>query len=178
MIDYDKVKARLRERAIFGTATTEQAADAITALQAELSATQKREHDANVAAMNNLRRAEAAETAFAEVEKECERLRGVLRKRTAEADESDERAYKAETALAEARTVQAAAKPAVVAAIASQISEGLGAVLRKFCDSEAAGRARASLHAMPKSEWSTLIYMLADASADATLRALAEGEEA
>lgn len=38
MTDYDELKARLRDRTIFGTATTEQAADAITALQARVAA--------------------------------------------------------------------------------------------------------------------------------------------
>lgn len=70
-------------------------------------------------------------------------------------------------------TVQEAAKVRVKAAIAEQISEGIGAVLRKFCDSADAIRAREHLHRMPESDWNTLIDMLAEESASAALRAIA-----
>ncbi len=70
-------------------------------------------------------------------------------------------------------TVQEAAKVRVKAAIAEQISEGIGAVLRKFCDSADAIRAREHLHRMPESDWKTLIDMLAEESASAALRAIA-----
>lgn len=58
-------------------------------------------------------------------------------------------------------------------AIAEQISEGLGATLRKFCDSPEAKQARHYLHAMPKSDWNTLIGMLSEESAGAARAALA-----
>ena len=58
-------------------------------------------------------------------------------------------------------------------AIAEQISEGLGATLRKFCDSPEAKQARHYLHAMPESDWNTLIGMLAEESAGAARAALA-----
>ena len=70
-------------------------------------------------------------------------------------------------------TVQEAAKVRVKAAIADQISEGIGAVLRKFCDSPDAAAARQYLHKMPESDWNTLIDMLAEESASAALRAIA-----
>lgn len=44
---------------------------------------------------------------------------------------------------------------------ADQISEGLGAFLRKFCDSEASKLARYYLHEMPKDEWNQMVLMLA-----------------
>lgn len=44
---------------------------------------------------------------------------------------------------------------------ADQISEGLGAFLRKFCDSEASKLARYYLHEMPKDEWNQMALMLA-----------------
>lgn len=48
-----------------------------------------------------------------------------------------------------------------IEAAADQISEGLGAFLRKFCDSEASKRARYYLHEMPKDEWNQMALMLA-----------------
>ena len=54
-------------------------------------------------------------------------------------------------------------------AIAPQLSEGIGAILRKFCDSDDAAKARHHLHAMPDADWKTLIDMLADASSSAVL---------
>lgn len=48
-----------------------------------------------------------------------------------------------------------------IEAAADQISEGLGAFLRKFCDSEASKRARYYLHEMPKAEWNQMALMLA-----------------
>ena len=72
-----------------------------------------------------------------------------------------------------APTAQEAAKVRVKAAIADQISEGIGAVLRKFCDSPDAAAARQYLHKMPESDWNTLIDMLAEESASAALRAIA-----
>ena len=63
--------------------------------------------------------------------------------------------------------VEAAAK----AAAAPQISEGIGAFLRKFCDSEAAGNARHYLHAMPGHEWSALVDALAEDASYAALKA-------
>ena len=63
----------------------------------------------------------------------------------------------------------------VKAAIAPQLSEGIGAILRKFCDSPASARARTALHDMPDSDWKTLIDMLADASASAALAAIRAG---
>lgn len=48
-----------------------------------------------------------------------------------------------------------------IEAAADQISEGLGAFLRKFCDSEASKRARYYLHEMPKGEWNQMALMLA-----------------
>lgn len=51
----------------------------------------------------------------------------------------------------------------VRAAVEAQISEGIGAILRKFCDSPQAALARRDLHAMPQSDWNTLVTMLADA---------------
>lgn len=58
-------------------------------------------------------------------------------------------------------------------AIATQLSEGLGAILRKFCDSTAAMQARHYLHAMPNSDWNTLITMLSEEIAKASRAALA-----
>ena len=55
----------------------------------------------------------------------------------------------------------------LVEAIRPQISEGIGAILRKFCDSPEATKARTALHAMPDSDWNCLIDMLAQASAEA-----------
>lgn len=72
-----------------------------------------------------------------------------------------------------APTAQEAAKVRVKAAIADQISEGIGAVLRKFCDSPDAAAARQYLHKMPERDWNTLIDMLAEESASAALRAIA-----
>ena len=60
-------------------------------------------------------------------------------------------------------------RAALIAAIKPQLSEGIGAILRKFCDSPAAVVARDYLHRMPDSDWETLTYMLAEAAADATL---------
>lgn len=48
-----------------------------------------------------------------------------------------------------------------IEAAADQISEGLGAFLRKFCDSEASKRARYYLHEMPKDERNQMALMLA-----------------
>lgn len=62
------------------------------------------------------------------------------------------------------------------AAAAEQISEGLGAILRKFCDSAKAGKARAALHAMPENEWGILVNMLAEESSRAALTAALHGE--
>lgn len=56
--------------------------------------------------------------------------------------------------------------------IAPQLSEGIGAILRKFCDSHEALKARTALHAMPEGDWNTLIDMLSDAAADAAVRDL------
>src|SRR5690554_2007959 len=47
----------------------------------------------------------------------------------------------------------AAVDGAMVHRAQEQISEGLGAYLRKFTDSEAAMRAREYLHKMPSGEW-------------------------
>ena len=54
-------------------------------------------------------------------------------------------------------------------AIAPQISEGIGAILRKFCDSDQAAKARTYLHDMPQADWNILIDMLSDAAASAVL---------
>lgn len=59
----------------------------------------------------------------------------------------------------------------VARAIADQISEGLGAILRKFCDSTDAKLAREHLHKMPPEEWATLTTMLAEAATTAALAA-------
>ena len=75
--------------------------------------------------------------------------------------------------------IDAPAPPAPLAvdplheAIATQLSEGLGAILRKFCDSTAAMQARHYLHAMPDSDWNTLITMLSEEIAKASRAALA-----
>ena len=52
-------------------------------------------------------------------------------------------------------------------AIRPQISEGMGAILRKFCDSHEAMKARSALHAMPDRDWNCLVDMLTQASAEA-----------
>lgn len=69
-------------------------------------------------------------------------------------------------------------KTAAKAAATPQISEGIGAVLRKFCDSEAAAKARLYLHAMPDNDWSALVDMLAEAASHAALDAVAPMIEA
>lgn len=63
-------------------------------------------------------------------------------------------------------------------AIAPQISEGIGAILRKFCDSPAASRARSALYDMPERDWNTLVNMLAEESASAALRAMIQPNQA
>lgn len=65
----------------------------------------------------------------------------------------------------------------VKSAIAPEISEGIGAVLRKFCESPESSKARKALHAMPDGEWATLVDMLAIASAEAAINALGEVSE-
>lgn len=57
----------------------------------------------------------------------------------------------------------------VARAIADQISEGLGATLRKFCDSTDAKLAREHLHRLPPEEWVSLTTMLAEAATTAAL---------
>lgn len=70
----------------------------------------------------------------------------------AEKAEADLAAARAETAMAYDRNH-----------VEAQISEGIGAILRKFCESDHAAKARHHLHAMPDSDWNTLVSMLADA---------------
>ena len=69
------------------------------------------------------------------------------------------------------------AEKALRKAVAEQLSEGLGAILRKFCDSDAAEKARHYLHAMPSSDWNTLISMLSAEVAAAALAAMPLIEE-
>ena len=79
------------------------------------------------------------------------------------------RAEKAEADLATARAETAMAYDRKN--VEAQISEGVGAILRKFCESDHAAKARHHLHAMPDSDWNTLVSMLADAVVSTTAHA-------
>ena len=81
-----------------------------------------------------------------------------------------------EAALADMTRQRDAAMAQVVLTndgVQAQLAEGIGAILRKFCDSDHASRARHHLHEMPKRDWDTLITMLADAVVSIPANALA-----
>lgn len=67
---------------------------------------------------------------------------------------------------------------AAAMAVAPEITEGLGAILRKFCDSRAAVLAREHLHKMPDSDWGTLATMLSEECARAAITAYEASKKA
>lgn len=74
----------------------------------------------------------------------------------------------------DARPSEQAVTEAMIMVASDQISEGLGAYLRKFADSDAAKQARYWLHKMPDTEWNGMARLLAEEALGAALKAAME----